>query len=328
MKKFLFLALCLTGCTSLPPSPPSPVACNIEGNCQQESGYAAYANGLGPDRTVQVTPFSPTLIGGVPADAALWPASVYARAGSSACSATIVGDRVVFIASHCVADGGSITFTAHANSYRAVCSHHPEYRGNSTADWTLCLVDRPVTGVAFEVLGVEKAGLLIGQDLLLSGYGCIHPGGGGGNDGIFRIGNAKIRGLPYGKNYDIVTKGGAALCFGDSGGSAYLLGDKGARYIVAVNSRGDISTVSYLPAVFNRTFGEWASIWAKNSNNVRICGLHSDALGCRQGQAEPQPDGKFEVTSKAACVKGAVNSDYLWKKSEIVEGVRKALDSF
>lgn len=145
----------------------------------------------------------PALIGGVPAEPKDWPASVYASAGGSRCSATVIGERSVIIAAHCVGNGGSITFTAGSNAYQAKCSHHPSYRQNSTADWALCFTTRPVTGVPFENLGVS-AKLAVGEELRLTGYGCIRPGGGGGNDGIFRIGKSAIRSLPSGSNYDTV----------------------------------------------------------------------------------------------------------------------------
>lgn len=310
-----------TACTSMPARPDT--SCSVVGSCQNAEVRASL--GLGVEHTVQTMAFEPMLIGGAPANAAEWPASVYAKAGSSACSATLVGERTLFMAAHCMGNNGTVSFTAGANQYKARCTHHPEYRKNSTADWALCLVDRPVTGVPFEVLGIEKT-FAIGDNLLLSGYGCVKPGGGGGNDGIFRIGQAVVRGLPSGKNYDIVTKGGAALCYGDSGGSAYLLHPSGERSIVGVNSRGNIATMSYLPAVASKTFVSWAHEWAKTSNNVRLCGLHDDALGCRTGGAKPQPDGKFEVQGNVACVRGVIKPDYLSKKDEIVESVRKALE--
>lgn len=321
----LFALLVLSACSTTPPIQGQTVCAGV-GDCE-ETRYSHYMGpGISAEKTVQLMVNSPALIGGKPADPADWPASVYAKAGNSACSATVVGERVVFIASHCVSNGGAISFTAHANQYKARCAHHPEYRRNSTADWALCLVDRPVTGVPFEVLGVNKS-VAIGDTLLLSGYGCTKPGGGGGNDGIFRIGEATVKGLPASRNYDIVTKGGAALCFGDSGGSAYIVKGK-ERFVTAVNSRGDISTMSYLPGVFAKTFGDWAVEWAKTSNNVRMCGLHADALGCRTGEALPQPDGKFEVVTRAACVRGAVKPEYLSKKGDIQESVRKALEQF
>lgn len=242
--------------------------------------YPVIGAGVGADHTVQFLLQSPMLINSSPAEPDDWPASIYARRNDSACSATIVGERVVFLASHCTPDGGQITFSSRANNYSAYCYHHPEYdAGNLTADWALCLVDRPVTGVTFESLGVTTK-LKIGDRVTLSGYGCLNTSGTGGNDGIFRIGSAIVHGLPSRKNYNVVTHGGAALCFGDSGGAAYV-GEGNHRVIFGVNSQGDIHTVSYLPLVSSPAFVTWANSWAKKSNNVRICGLHQDALYCR-----------------------------------------------
>jgi hypothetical protein len=310
----LLVLVYLSACVSVP-THSSPCA-NLSPDCELKTA------GLKASKTVQRAVLAPTLINGVPAEPNDWPASVYAKMGDAACSATVVGDRVLFMASHCMVDQGIVTFTAHANSYSARCSHHPEYAKNPTADWALCLIDRPVIGIPFEVLGIEEK-LSIGDTILMSGYGCIHPGGGGGNDGIFRVGNAVIEGMPKNKTYDVVTRGGAAVCFGDSGGSAYHVHSNGARYVFGVNSRGDISTMSYLPGVFAPTFVAWAKVWARGSNNVKICGVHPDALGCRINDLT---DGKFELDSAAACVKGVIKSDYLGKKDAIVEKLRKAIN--
>lgn len=316
--------LFLSGCSGLPKQPEASPCASLA-FCGENS--VKRVAGLGANKSVMFMVQSPMLIGGRAADPSEWPASVYAKVGGGACSATLVGDRVLFIASHCIDDGQSVSFTAHANAYKARCAHHPEYKKNDTADWALCLVDRPVTGVPFEVFGPDVQ-LAVDSTLLLSGYGCIKPGGGGGNDGIFRIGNATVKGLPYGKTYDIVTKGGSALCFGDSGGAVFSVTDK-ARYIVGVNSRGDIATMSYLPAISAQSFLTWANAWAKASNNVRICGIHSDALGCRLSEnPAPLVDGKFEVYGKAACVRGSVAPNYLDRKEEIVETLKRNLDQF
>lgn len=333
MKLFVAFAaaMMVVACSSVPSNPSVVPSCASlsDADCSQidHPAPAKKFAGLSADKTVMLMLQSPLLIGGKPADGAEWPASVYARAGNASCSATLVGERVLFMAAHCMNNGGSVSFTAHANNYKARCAHHPEYRGNSTADWALCLVDRPVTGVPFENFGPSTA-LKIKQALLLSGYGCIKPGGGGGNDGIFRIGLANITGLPYGKSYDIVTKGGAALCFGDSGGAAYHLAEGGKRYVVGVNSRGNIQDQSYLPSISSSTFLGWAMSWAHDANNVRICGLHSDALGCRSGEVSPLPDGKFEIAGKPACIKGVVSKEYLDRKQEVVDTLKKALDQF
>ncbi len=299
--------------------------------CSSVSRVVVAQHGLSAKRTVQFMLQNPTLINGVPAEPEEWPASVYARMPGSACSATIIGERVLLIASHCVDPGARVEFSAHANNYRATCSQHPEYKngtGNITADWALCLIERPVTGVLFETLGIHQS-LQLHQEVTLSGYGCVNVGGGGGNDGIFRIGKAKIDGLPSNIDYDVVTKGGAALCFGDSGGAAYLV-NSDKRVIFGVNSRGDINTTSYLPTIASNAFVSWATAWAKKSNNVRICGLHDDALYCRNGGTLSVPviDPAFEVNSKAASVRGVVNPGYLDRKDEITTSVKQALDKY
>jgi hypothetical protein len=318
LKKNLLLAVALlSSCSHFSPHT----------RCNRSPAQLAFS-GLPSDKTVQAMLQEPMLINSRPADPEEWPASVYAHMeNNAACSATLVGERVLLIASHCVQDGGRVSFAAHANNYTARCSRHPFYEKNLTADWTLCLVERPVTGVLFESIGVNEK-IAIGDLVTLSGYGCTHLNGGGGNDGIFRIGTAAIEGLPYKDDFDVVTRGGAALCFGDSGGSAYLVkSDK--RVIFGVNSRGDIHTTSYLPWVASETFLNWARDWARNSNNVRICGIHEDALYCRNdNQTQATIDKDFEVNSDVACVKGTINPSYLRMKSEITSSVLKALDQF
>lgn len=241
--------------------------------------------------SIAAAQMGPTLIGGQPAKPEEWPASVYARMGNSACSATVVGERVLLIASHCVSNGGTASFTVGGNAYRATCTHTPGYggfRGNSTYDWSLCLVDRKVTGIPYERLATDSSGVAAGVTLRLTGYGCIRQGGGGGNDGVFRIGTAPVVSLPSGSNADIVTRGQAALCYGDSGGAAYLEKSDGTRVIVGVNSRGNISTTSYLPAVYHSQFRNFITSWT-GRNGQKICGVHGDAQGCRDA-SDPDPD--------------------------------------
>lgn len=229
----------------------------------------------------------PTLINATPADPKDWPASAYCSMGNSACTCTVVGEKVLLIAAHCVGNGGTAKFKVGGANYTSKCSHHPEYRGNSTADWAICAVERKVEGVPYENVNTDESRYRVGDELTLTGYGCVKPGGGGGNDGIYRVGLATIQKLPSGKNYDISTKGGAALCFGDSGGPVFKLeGTK--RYIVGVNSRGDISKWSYLPAVALPTAQNFFRGWA-DKNSVRICGIHPDAQGCRDGGGPPPP---------------------------------------
>lgn len=221
------------------------------------------------------------LIGGKKANPSDWPASVYASMSGSRCSATVVGERVLFIASHCVSNGGVATFKVAGKQFSSRCTRNPGYAKNATADWALCLTDTSVTDVPFESLNYDPTRVRIEDKLMLSGYGCVTPGGGGGNDGVLRIGEATVKRLPSGTNHDIVTRGGAALCFGDSGGAAYYVDSKtGSRWVVGINSRGDISTTSYLSSVSVDASKDFIKRWSQDKNQV-ICGVHTEALGCR-----------------------------------------------
>jgi hypothetical protein len=261
--KNLILILVLFGCKSSPWGPhPEPKPDPIPDPCEE----TLYSSGLPED----------VLIGGRPANPAHWPASVYISSGGSRCSATVVGKWVVLTAAHCVNDGGRIQFNLGPNRFSGSCKHHPNYKRNKTADFALCKMSKPMMGLPYESIATKQP-YAIGDTLLLTGYGCTRGGGGGGNDGIFRIGEAKVTRAPKGGNYDTVLEKGAALCFGDSGGAGFVIkGDK--RLVFGVNSRGDIATTSFLSSTW---FGDsWMGDWA-NNNKVKICGLHPDASGCR-----------------------------------------------
>jgi len=227
----------------------------------------------------------PTLINGTPAQPGQYPATVRSRQGSSACTATVIGERTLLHAAHCMSNGGSATFSVNGVSYTSRCTHHANYRGNSTADWALCLIDKKVTGIKYE--RIAKTGFATGTRVRLTGYGCVRPGGGGGNDGTLRIGDATVIRIPSGNNHDTVTNNGAALCFGDSGGPAFIYRN-GGREVFGVNSRGDIRTTSYLSSTYIGLFRDWAASWARG-NQTTICGVSDDAVGCNGDDSEPPP---------------------------------------
>lgn len=231
----------------------------------------------------------PTLIGGTPASPADWLATVYSSQGNSRCSATVVGPRTLAIAAHCVGNGKTATFSVLGKKYVSSCTHSRLYAGNSTADWALCLVTETVTGIKYEVVGQDPALVKVGDELLLTGYGCTQPGGTGGNDGVYRTGKAKVTQVPSGNSNDIVTKGGAALCFGDSGGPAFVVMSDGMRYQVSINSRGDIRTTSYLSALFTDAAKDFYAKWS-DLNKAVICGVHKDVPDCRTGKPKPEPE--------------------------------------
>lgn len=283
------------------------------------------------------SPVHPVLINGAPANIKDWPASVYASAGSSRCSSTVVGERTLFSAGHCMSNSGTVSFSVGSNKYIAKCTHHPEYKKNDTADWALCLVDKPVIGIKYENFAKDFS-VKKGDVLRLTGYGCTKPNGTGGNDGIFRIGLAKVTSVPFKSNYDVALidfkdsfevtpEERAALCYGDSGGAGYKEHENGDREIFGVNSRGDIRTTSYLPAVGLPVFRDFAKDWALK-NNTKICGIHDDAKDCRTvvPPIPPPPKYDFEVNSKVSCVRGKIHKGHEAKKPTIIEKIKQTLN--
>jgi hypothetical protein len=233
------------------------------------------------------------LINGTPAVASEWPASVVAAIGSNRCSATIVGPRTLLIAAHCLGPGVPVRFAIGASEYSSRCTRHPAYPAQDI-DVALCQIDREVTDVPYENVLVDADRVTVDQTLLLTGYGCNQMGGHGGNDGVFRIGEAKVIGLPQPPSVHIVTRGAVALCFGDSGGGAYLVeGER--RVLVGVNSKGNLSTDSYLAATFDARIVEFFQSWTA-STGERVCGLHDDVVGCRVTGPSPA----FRVDSAVA----------------------------
>jgi hypothetical protein len=226
---------------------------------------------------------SPSLIGARPADPKDFTASFYAMSVSGACTSTLIGNGVLLTAAHCVPDKGTISLTAAGKTHQGTCTHAPGYAGNLTEDWALCAFPGGGPAALYERLNVDPESLRVGDQVQLSGFGCVKVNGGGGNDGIYRIGEAPVVSLPKAQDNDIVTTGEAALCFGDSGGPAFRYVDSAfrSRRQVGVNSRGNIRDTSYLSSVSTAAAKKFISEWSAANPGLRICGVHADATGCR-----------------------------------------------
>jgi hypothetical protein len=200
------------------------------------------------------------------------------------CTSTAVGSRVILTAAHCLAGAETGTVTIGDNRLGVACTPHPDYGGQSlSADYALCVADADMEGIDFESIGTSLAHPRVGEEVVLLGFGCAEPLGRDRTFGTLRSGRTKVvAAVSTPSDQNILTRGNAALCFGDSGGAAFFELDRfGARrVIIGVNSRSDINSTSELAATSTFQFLDWAVAWS-NDNGVAICGIHTSAERCR-----------------------------------------------
>ncbi len=183
--------------------------------------------------------------------------------GGASCTGTLVGPRVVLTAAHCIDDKETATFKTAGKEYSGVGVQSERY---PEQDHDLSLVILPAPGVVLEKYASIGGRATRGKDIELFGYGCTQEGGGGGNDGKLRTGLSKIIGY---SGYDMVSRkdGGTALCFGDSGGPAFI-GDN----LIGVNSKGNIRDTNYNTRLDLRVSKDWIKKAANNAG-VEVCGV-------------------------------------------------------
>lgn len=256
-----------------------------------------------------------TLVGGAPVKPGEYPEVIRISDGGSYCSAALIGPRVILTAAHCTRDNGDIEpvsekkiyqFVHNQNVYKAKCTLAPSYRdgrrGVGSQDIALCKTDK-VVKVKYAVIAKIEPSL--NEAVTLIGYGCTRGrdsenGPGGGNDGVLRVGKAKVMRSSTDTNYHWYANRGAFLCFGDSGGPAFLEVKKPKQeihYVAGVNSMGDIRSYSLLTSVPRSM--EFLKAY-EIANNVEICGISKDC-----GQEEPEPR---ECSSEMDLLKSAVKS--------------------
>ncbi len=215
--------------------------------------------------------------GATPAALGEWPATFRFFHGGKACTSTLVGERAVLTAAHCVSDGQTGTIKVAGRSTALRCDHHPSYARNRNFDIALCLVDNRIAlpnGAPSDTLNGDAALPAAGTEVTLLGYGCRSLDG--GPSGALYQGSADLRVARF---IMVTTVGGAALCFGDSGGAGYFQ-DGGERRIFGVNALAVTAKVSRLVNIGNPKIRGFIKGWAERQQ-VGICGVTGGAGPCR-----------------------------------------------
>lgn len=254
----------------------------------------------------------PVLIGGEVVPAGERPDIVNIRTGSSGCTASVVGPRVLMTASHCGANGANSVFTTNGKQYSGKFYRSKLYpRQDHDVAVVVVSSDVDLGGKPYSSVGGTPK---VGDKVYIFGYGCVNPGGGGGNDGKLRKGDAMVKGF---SNFDIVSTSGAALCYGDSGGPDYVEVEGKMRQ-VSVNSKGNIRDTNYttrLDIEESKKFFE--DIIA--THKVEICGVNKTC----DGITPPPGDMKFTLDGQTAkfdvVVKDKDNFDFVKRHTEMLK---------
>jgi hypothetical protein len=221
-----------------------------------------------------------------------WPASFYgtftANGQAFNCTSTLVGARSLLTASHCIADGGHVSFQRGNQTYTGQCEQaKPGYQSPESPDWAMCLMNQDVPASAYETINLDVAVLHKDQQLLLAGYGCQQIGG--TSDGKFRTGPAFIEHVlgqvtddpDWIATYAAIARHDAFICPGDSGGAVFYEEPHFPRAVVAVNSHYDVAGkgVSFLAVLGTPAGSAFLKAWA-DRHGQRLCGVHDDAKNC------------------------------------------------
>ncbi|MEJ1161430.1 S1 family peptidase [Prosthecomicrobium sp. N25] len=226
---------------------------------------------------------SPEVIGGKPSEPKDWPATFVFETNSGFCTSTAVSNRVILTAAHCISDGASGVIKLTSQEIAVKCRNHPDYqsdRPNISADISVCTTDKQLKIKHFERVNTRGSLVSPGRDVTLLGYGCRARGGAGPSGSLYE-GQARVvlTPGPAPEQHYMVVKGGAAVCFGDSGGGAYIA-DGTVLYMVGINSRGDIQTTSWLSTTSQPSLLKFIQDTAKQVG-AKVCGVDDSAEECR-----------------------------------------------
>lgn len=276
-------------------------------------GDAAFHE-LRPVQVVDGDVIRPVLINGAPVPDGARPNVVRIQTGNAGCTAAVVGPRVISTAAHCGGNGATSKFKVNGVEYTAKLTRHPKYP-STDVDLALGLIEKEVSGIVYGQIPKGTNLIKVGDAVRLIGFGCTQPGGTGGNDGVLREGTSKVTGFT---GNDAVTggvSGGAALCYGDSGGPAeyeLTIGNQLMKFFATVNSKGNIRDTSYLSRWDTNDGQSFVTSWAQ-ANGVDVCGITKEC-------GNPGPNSpKFNIDSEAVAFGVTVKSIELQKNLDFVK---------
>lgn len=210
----------------------------------------------------------------------------------SLCTATVVGERVIFVAAHCKGSNHHVRLIGHNEPFKLKCTPNPQYDPSTLkGDLMICSTDRKLPTLRkFESVSLLEP--KENSELFFLGYGCRDLNNKNKSIGVLMGGNATINRIDEKhiitknlKNQDelIVLGKDVMVCPGDSGGGVYLLNDsiEGTREIVGVVSAYfEEEKESYITAFFLPENKNFIKTW-NDDPNFLICGIHENANNCR-----------------------------------------------
>jgi uncharacterized protein YkwD len=139
------------------------------------------------------------------------------RSGGAACTATLIGQKTVLTAGHCVPSSASRTsFVVGGKSYTASkIIIHPSYGGGNRHDIAVVLLSQSPSGVNPSPVNTDT--IAVGQAVTLVGYGLI--GENSGSFGTKRSATNTISGVTA---TTMRFDGRGNVCNGDSGGPSFV----------------------------------------------------------------------------------------------------------
>ncbi len=228
------------------------------------------------ERSESLAPF---IVGGAPADPALWPATLVFDTPAR-CTATVVGPKALITAAHCLDASNTGSAILAGQTISLTCKVNPSYPNDQTADVAMCATSATITapGLKYEVLNNEPGLVKVKDSVVLLGFGCTTIGG-NVSDVLF-VGSAAIKRTPLNfQRYE--AEGGAQICEGDSGGAGYRVLSSSKRVVFAVNeSRAPHEPLSYLSSVTTPDNMTFIRSWAVSTGNS-LCGFDTGVSGCR-----------------------------------------------